>query len=81
MIKVATCHDKEIENDISLVFENTSDETDSIDVTGEQDGLELVVNNIILTILQKRRARSKIKIICRFISFLENCRVGSRLTC
>ena len=81
MITVATCDEKEIKNDISLVFENTNNETDSIDVTGNQDSLELVVNNIVLTILQKRRARSKIKIICRFISFLENSHFGSRLTC
>ena len=78
---VATCKDKEIASDISLVFENKSNELDSIDVTGDQGALELVVYNIVLTILQKRKARSKIKIICRFISFLENCRVGFRLTC
>ena len=78
---VATCKDKDIASDIKLVFENKSNELDSIDVTGDQGALELVVYNIVLTILQKRKARSKIKIICRFISFLENCRVGFRLTC
>ena len=40
----ATCNDKEIENDIELVFENTCKEADSIAVTGDQGGLELVLN-------------------------------------
>ena len=51
-----------------------------INVTGDQGGLELVIYNIIQTILKKRKARSKIEIICRFTSFLENCRAGFRLT-
>ena len=78
---VASCNEKEIENDIELVFENTCNETDSIGITGDQGGLELVFHNIISTILKKRKARSKIKIICRYISFLENCRDGFRLAC